>query len=63
MDLISFLIALTVLGLVCWLLWTYILPLFPEPIRTVITVILVLVLCIWLLQWAGLTTLRPFHLR
>jgi xanthosine utilization system XapX-like protein len=52
MDLISLLVVLVVVGLVWWLVTTYI-PM-PPAIKTVITVIAVLVLCIWLLQWAGI---------
>lgn len=53
MDLISLLIVLVVLGLVWFLIDRYV-PL-PPPVKTVIIVIAVLLLCIWLLQWAGLT--------
>lgn len=56
MDIISLLVVLVVVGLVWWLITTYV-PL-PAPIKTVITVIAVLVLCIWLLQFAGITHLR-----
>lgn len=53
MDLISLIVVLAVVGLVWWLVTTYI-PL-PAPVKTVITVLVVVVLCVWLLQWAGLT--------
>ena len=53
MDLVSLIVVLAVAGLVWWLVTTY-LPL-PPPIKTVITVVFVVILCIWLLQWAGLT--------
>lgn len=56
MDLISLIVVLAVLGLVWWLVTTYI-PL-PAPVKTVITVICVVALCIFLLQWAGLTHLN-----
>jgi len=56
MDLISLLIALVVIGVVWWLVTTYI-PM-PQPIRTVITVVAVLILCIFLLQTFGLTHFR-----
>jgi hypothetical protein len=56
MDLISLIVVLAVLGLVWWLVTTYI-PL-PQPVKTVITVICVIALCIFLLQWAGLTHLN-----
>ncbi len=55
MDLIQLIIVLAVVGLVWWLVTTYI-PM-PPPIKTVITVVAVLILCVWLLQWAGLTHL------
>ncbi len=51
-DLISIIITVAVLCLVWWLVTTYI-PM-PEPIRRVVTVICVLVLIVWLLQFAGL---------
>jgi hypothetical protein len=50
-GLIPLLITLVVLGVVWYLVTTYI-PL-PGPIKTIITVIAVLVLCVWLLRWAG----------
>jgi len=59
MDLISLIVVLAVVGLVWWLVTTYI-PM-PAPIKTVITVIAVLILCIWILQWAGLTHLTLGH--
>jgi len=52
MDLISLIIVLVVLG-VCWYMITTYIPL-PGPIKTVITVIAVLVLCLVLLQVAGI---------
>ena len=55
MDLISIIITLVVLGVVWWLVTTYI-PM-PQPVKTVITVIAVLLLCLWLLRVFGLTTL------
>jgi hypothetical protein len=55
MDLISLLVVLVVLGLVWYLVTTYV-PM-PAPVKTVITVIAVLILCIWLLQSFGLTHL------
>jgi uncharacterized membrane protein len=48
---ISILITLVVVGVVIWLIQTYI-PL-PPPIKVVLTVLLVLFLCIWLLQSTG----------
>ncbi len=54
MDLISLLVVLVVVGLILWLVQTY-LPL-PAPIKTVITVVVILFLCIWLLQIFGIVS-------
>lgn len=54
-DLVSLLLLLVVVGLIWYLITNYV-PM-PAPIKTVITVVAVLVLCIWLLQWSGLTHL------
>lgn len=59
MDLIQLLIVLVILGLVYWLVTSY-LPL-PPGVKKVITVIAVLILCIWLLQMAGITRLALPH--
>lgn len=56
MDLISLIIVLAVLGLVVYLVTTFI-PMSP-PFKTVIVVICVIALCIFLLQWAGLGHVR-----
>lgn len=53
MDVVQLLIIVVVLGLVWWLVTSFV-PL-PAPIKTVITVVAVLIICILLLQWAGLT--------
>jgi hypothetical protein len=53
MDIITLLIALVILGVVWYLVTTYI-PM-PQPIKTVITVIVVLMLCIFLLNFFGIT--------
>ena len=53
MDIIQLLIALVVFGVVWYLVTTYV-PM-PQPIKTVITVIVVLVLCIFLLNFFGIT--------
>ncbi len=55
MDIISLIVVIAVLGLVWWLFTTYV-PL-PQPVKTVITVLAVVVLCTYLLEWAGLTHL------
>lgn len=52
MDLIRLIVVLGIVGAIWYLVTTYI-PM-PGPIRTVITVIVVIALCIFLLQWAGL---------
>jgi hypothetical protein len=49
---IEALIVLVVLGVVWWLVTTYV-PM-PAPIKTVITVIVVLMLCLWLLRVFGI---------
>lgn len=60
MDLIGLLIVLVVLGLVYWLVMTY-LPL-PPGVKKVITVVAVLILCIYLLSWAGIGHITlPHH--
>ncbi len=51
-GLIPLLIVLVVLGLVLYLVKTYI-PMDPA-IKTVITVVVVIALCLWLLRFAGL---------
>lgn len=56
MDLISLLIVLVVLGVIWWLITTYV-PM-PAPMKTVISVVAVLALCIFLLQAFGLTHFR-----
>jgi hypothetical protein len=61
MDIISLLVVLVVVGLVWWLITNYV-PM-PAPIKTVITVVAVLILCIWLLQWAGIGGLHFGRLR
>ncbi len=52
MDLISLLVVLVVLGLVFWLIQSY-LPI-PAPFKNVILIILVIITCVWLLDWAGI---------
>jgi hypothetical protein len=53
MDLIQLLIVLVVVGLLLWLV-TSVVPL-PQPVRTIVVVLVVLICCIWLLSWAGMT--------
>lgn len=52
MSLISIVVVLIIVGVVLWLVNTYI-PMAP-PIKTVITVVVVLVLCLWLLSVFGI---------
>ncbi len=51
MDLINIIVVLVVVGVILWLVQTYI-PM-AAPIKTVITVVVVLFLCIWLLRLFG----------
>jgi uncharacterized protein YqhQ len=51
--LIHIIIALAVLGLVWFLFARYILPLLPAPLPTILTVLFVVVICIWLLESFG----------
>lgn len=59
MDLISLLVVVVILCLVWYLVTTYV-PM-PQPIRTVITVIAVLILCVWLLRAFGVVGTIPLH--
>lgn len=52
MDPISILITLVVVGVILYLINTYI-PM-AQPIKTVINVLIVLFLCVWLLQFTGI---------
>ena len=51
-GLVQLAVVLMVVGLVWWLITTY-LPL-PQPIRLVVTVVLVIAVILYLLSWAGL---------
>lgn len=59
MDLVSLLVVLVIVGLVWYLITTYV-PM-PAPIKTVITCIAVLIMCVWLLETFGLTHFRIGH--
>jgi len=50
MSLVGILIALIVLGLIWWLVQTYILPRVAEPFRTIVIVVMVVIFIIWLLS-------------
>lgn len=52
MDIIHILVVLVIVGVVLWLVQTYI-PM-AAPIKTVITVVVVLLLCLWLLSLFGI---------
>lgn len=54
MDLIQILVVLIIVGVILWMVQTYI-PMAP-PIRTIITVVVVLILCLWLLRIFGIGT-------
>ena len=58
MGLIQLVIVLVVVGVILWLVQTYI-PL-PPPFKAIITIIVVLFVCIWLLQVIGLLGSGPF---
>ena len=61
MDIISLLITAVILGLVLWLIYKYLLPLLPDPFRTIVQVLIILAVIVWLLTLLpiGLHT-RPF---
>ncbi len=50
-DLANVIVTLAIFGLIWWLVTTYI-PM-AAPVKTVINVIAVVVLCLWLLQFTG----------
>jgi hypothetical protein len=52
-PIISVIVTLVVIGVILWLLTTYI-PMAP-PVKTVIQVVVVLLLCLWLLSVFGIT--------
>ncbi len=54
MDLISLLVLVIVLALVWYLLTRYLLPLLPEPFRTIVLVIVVLICIVFLLGMIGI---------
>lgn len=61
MSLISLIVVLVIVGVVLWLIESYV-PMSP-PIKTVLRVIVVLVLCLWLLQTFGIIGLTIPKLR
>lgn len=52
MSIVNVLVVLVIVGVILWLVNTYI-PMAP-PIKTVINVVVVLVLCLWLLSLFGI---------
>lgn len=56
MDLIHLVIALAVIGVILYLIQTY-LPM-PQPIKIVITVLIVIFACVILLDFAGIGSYR-----
>ena len=50
MPLLSILIALVILGLIWWLVQTYLLPRVAEPFRTIVIVVMVLIVILWLVS-------------
>jgi hypothetical protein len=54
MSLIGLLIFIIVIALVWWLITAYLLPHVPQPFRTIIIVILVLIAIFWLLSLIGI---------
>jgi hypothetical protein len=62
MDIASLIIGIVVIGLVCWLVQAYILPLLPDPFRTIVIVLGALLLILWLLQFLpGNHSFRLLH--
>ena len=55
MDLVSVVVVLVIVGLILWLVQTYI-PM-AAPFKTIITVVVVLFLCVWLLRVFGVGTM------
>lgn len=52
MSLISLILVLAVVGVIVWLINTYV-PI-AQPFKTVINVVVIIVLCLWLLQIFGI---------
>ncbi len=52
MDIVQIMLVLVVIGVVLYLVNTYI-PMAP-PIRTILTVVVVVVICLWLLRMFGI---------
>lgn len=54
MDIVSLLVFVVVAALIWFLVITYLLPLLPEPARTIVLVIVVLIAIVWLLGFIGI---------
>ncbi len=54
MDIITLLIYVIVAVLIWWLLTRYLLPLLPEPVRTIAIVVLVIIAILFLLSIVGI---------
>ena len=61
MPLISIIVTLAVLGLVLWLVNTYI-PM-AEPIKIILNIVVVVGICIWLLSITGILDGPAFRMR
>lgn len=61
MDLITLMVTLAIIGVIWWLITTYI-PM-PYPMKTVITVVAVLALCMLLLSLTGIGNIHIGNIR
>lgn len=62
MPIVSIIVTIVIVGLILWLVQTYI-PMAP-PIKTVLTVVVVLLLCLWLASTFGLLSYTvPMRIR
>lgn len=50
---ISILITLLIIGIVWWIVQTYLFPVVAEPFRTIIVVIMAVIVIVWLLGFIG----------
>lgn len=55
MTIIGLIVAIVVISLVIWLVQQYV----PQPAKMIITVVLVLVVCVWLLSVSGILPAGP----
>lgn len=47
---VSLLVTLILIVLICWLIFSYVIPKLPDPINTIATVIVAIVIIVWLLD-------------